>query len=355
MTLNAVMLSLGPSLNISGSVLAELLSNRETLFASPPPISGAETATAVINFGDLEVPPPSPFPDGETTPSPPIPADQSSIASTSASSTSKRKAPRLDKKSSVNRLFTIAGNSDHAKMQSAETLNSSVVNVDPPRVDVPLDKPLSPLPTFADIPPEEPPTEATVPASAGLSKGEDSVEVIETDKGPTTDAGFHPNPVKEQKPQRPPSTPTPIADRFSSGHIDFPSLRSPKSSTAPDSTPNSHPLPQPNASPASVSALALALDSSSVPSTPNPTSNPNPATVIRRGAPVFFQSSANLDKNRSRSASVTPNHSVTKRKDESPTGTPGSANDMAGKVKRLSAGPGPVNVKEVLRSMEMTA
>lgn len=302
MTLNALMLSLGPSLNISGVVLTELLERRKELFSTPPPL---DDETALIDFGDVDIEPPSIPPK----------SDHASRSTTPASRLSEdpvmqpvkenvpKKKPSLPKKPSISRLLSVASGTKSASRQaSMETLQSrqSIVDVSPPRVDVPIGT-TSPLPSF----------EAKVSSDVVVINEEPARESIEhLAERESLDSDNRPS----SESVKPPTTPTPIADRFASTATTFPSLRTPHSSLG-------------SASSASLSALGEVS---------------TPATIRRRGgAPVFFSSASTSGDRHSRSNSANPSISAAglKRKDEQSEGNNAESDDET-RAKRLSAGPG---------------
>jgi hypothetical protein len=301
MTLNALMLSLGPSLNIPGGVLTELLNHRDTLFTTPPPLSVSETAASLIDFGEVNIPPP------EISPVVTIPASASSVALSAqgdiAPAPTLKKVSRLPSKPSLSRLFTTAS---ATPVEPVESSRVSIVEAEPPRVELPLA--ISPMsPSFSSFQQDQP----------------DVVEALEDVVAEDGD-GLTASSASEWL-HRPPITPTPIADRFTNSGSSFPTSLRAKSSSSP---------------------AASLKGSVEAPITVDGSPSSNPATVIRRGAPVFFSSPSTSHE---RSTSGTP--SGVKRKDDSPIldssdGTEGS------RAKRLSAGPGAIDVRDMVRNLE---
>jgi hypothetical protein len=325
MTLNAVMLSLGPSLNIPGGILTELLEHRDDLFAQPPAITGTESANSIINFGDISISPPA-LAKNEL---PPIP-DEDSHAEIAPP---KKKSPKIPQKASVTRLFS--NSSLPKRKQSNDTLSSqhSVVNPSPPRVEMPIGF-AAPLPTFES-------GDKALPAEPTVI---DAVEDL-TDRSVTDDGNSERDVDRSRR--IPPLTPTPIADRYSSATAQYPVLRSQKSSLSSVGT---------SASMMSINPNLSVLDISRSLETPLSGST-NPAAVIRRGGqPVFFSHSGVGDR---RERTVSNVGSGPKRRDEGESGNINTGmvegGDTARNIKRLSAGSGPVNVREVVRSMELSA
>ncbi|WVQ93451.1 hypothetical protein IAU59_000525 [Kwoniella sp. CBS 9459] len=292
MTQNALMLSLGPSLNISGGVLNELIENRETLFAKPPTPPIIEAAEDLIDFGDVSIEPVAPPSMSQTQSStrPTTPASQLTEeslvpASMSGSSRSKR-APRLPAKPSLTKIFGSSMTSI-PRQKSVDTLNS-IVNVEPPRVDVSIGN-NTPLPTFEAVQPDsiEAGTSESVDhkdALKGVSTAAD-VPVPETplpSGAEKLDEVHYPAGTVGERSKMfansgaSSTTSTPIADRFQGTSSPFPALRAVRNS---------------NGS-LSGKSISTASDGNPAKSTGegSPNLSANPASVIRRGQPVFFQS-----------------------------------------------------------------
>jgi len=284
MTHNALMISLGPTLRLSGEHVALLVRHRERIFDNPPLVSAAD----LIDFGsDDELLTLSPTFEDTTLPAPvPVPV-----------APKPRPMSRISKKPSFgNLLGTRASSSNMRRSQSEQAISVSPV---PPRLALP-ERIVAELPTFNngttcnngtpdDI--EEEDMEVTVPDV----KSTDAIE--ETHYAPGTVAAR----------ARVYSTPTPIADRFR------------RSSTLHDLLPN-----HPESIASSMSSSAASIHSTHSGELPPP---PNPMVGLRRSPPLFFQSTA----------SIHPTSKVvgTKRKDDAGTG------EAPGGAKRLSSGPGP--------------
>lgn len=303
MTLNALMLSLGPSLNIPGGVLTEFLDRRTELFSAPPPLDSG--SADLIDFGDvdIDIAPPvlasKPEAARSVTPISRHSDESYKTVPLKDERDSGRKKPQLPKKPSLSRLF---GSSIGMSSGSAESSYSARKPLDaqppalsintspPPRVDVPLVL-TSPLPTFES-------------EMSPVSKGADAEEQATVNKPAEAET----SPALDVDQPRVPSTPTPIADRFSTTGNSFPSLRNPRSSS-------------------SLASLASGAEST------------NPASVRRRGGPGFFASSGDMGSS-SRSHSThtvaTTGGAGTKRKDEDEE----VVTEEEGRAKRLSAGPG---------------
>ena len=321
MDAHGLKLALGPSLKLPGNLLNELVADRERLFHTPPPSTRSETDPVVIDFGHTDISPPSlPSRSEQNLASSPFPASREfpdSSPSPTISQASSRRIPRLNSKSSLSRMFT-SQSSSPKKKSSSESM--SILEI-PPRVDVPLSGEVG---LFPSVPrPQDPETAETriVP-----EKPNDKVEHL-------IDPPKELNPVSEERSS--PSLPTPIADKFSASNITLQPLREPRPVSGSRSAQSS---PQPDNA-----------------------AEPNPARVFRRGPPVFFQSSGSGDRHsRSKSTgsvqSLGPGGPVgVKRKDDSPPlgiDEPGQMGET--RVKRLSAGPGVINVKELVKSMEVT-
>lgn len=153
MTLNALMISLGPSLNIPGGVINELLLRRSSLFATPPPIEDASVSD-LIDFGSVRIAPPS-IPQATMVPlkdEPPSAARSSTPISQVSDDSPPSKGPRVGRiasKPSLTRLFTASSRNLQQDGQPPES--PSVVNPEPPRVDLTIDE-MSPLPNFGKVP-----------------------------------------------------------------------------------------------------------------------------------------------------------------------------------------------------------
>ncbi|WVR03785.1 hypothetical protein IAU60_000780 [Kwoniella sp. DSM 27419] len=351
MTQNALMLSLGPSLNIPGGILNELIEKRQTLFTDPPPPTTLETTADLINFGDVAIPPvSSPLETVHRSETPVSAAtDDGHSMNTAASGSGKSKrASRLPTKPSLTKLFGSSMNV--IPRQNSHDTISSIVTAEPPRVDLPLTD-STPLPTFE----HDKSSNATTPKDdiailadrntqpiTPLSSGVETLQEVQ-----------YPTGTVEERSR---AFSTPIADRFQGTSSPFPPLRGPRSSNG-------------SLSGRSVSTTVSDGNSLGVRGDSPNSKSTNPATVIRRGQPVFFQSAGPgkpLSHSRSTSLSASPllsspNLGSTpvaagkrvsgasiassavgqKRKDEGETArnvSEGSLED--GRAKRLSAGPG---------------
>lgn len=350
MTLNALTLSLGPSLNIPGVVVSELLERRETLFKDPPPPSTIDTAHDLISFSDIDIPPVvSPSAKSSIFSTIDSPYSHKADDSTAVQDGStKRKPPKLPSRPSITKLFT----SSHVSLprqKSVDTL-ASVPDTAPPRVDVAV-SPTSPLPNFQsksktqspDITPTREGASKPGPLVAtysSVASAPPSVPITTASSPgsmePAEEVHYSVGTVEERA--RLFSTPTPIADRFISNQSFFPSLRASGNSTGSSATMRS-----------ASASLILPSGASRPGSASSATSVTNPASVIRRGPSVFFQS-AGVERDRHapghvrsmsaipsgvESASVTSGGAGTKRKDEMI-----NEDGEDGRGKRLSAGPG---------------
>lgn len=285
MSHNALMISLGPTLRLSGEVVALLLRHREALFANPPMVSAED----LVNFGSEELLTLSPTYESLALPS--LTVAKAPVATL---------APRLSKKNSFSNLLG-GSRSSMRRSQSAQVLSVSPV---PPRIALPET-------THVDLP--------KFRATEDIAEG-DEMESIETaepvakasDK--MEDAQYAPGTVASRA--RVFSTSTPIADRFRRGSV------ASSVGIKHDSSLSS--------SPSSDSSLS-GIDGHPVELPPPP----NPRGGLRRSPPIFFQS-----KNSSVVSSDSTDDVVAagmKRKDDpsrvrDPDGAPGGA-------KRLSSGP----------------
>lgn len=304
MSHNALMISLGPTLRLSGDHVTLLLRHREVLFANPPMVSVSD----LIDFGSDELLTLSPTYEDLALPSP-VPSSASSI---------KKPAPRLAKKNSFSNLLG-GGRASVRRSQSEQALSVSPV---PPRLALPE-------PVQVDLP--------SFRMTEDIDEG-DEMESLDTDVAKASDviedAQYAPGTVASRA--RVFSTPTPIADRFRRTST-ISDLRPPKTESIASSF-------------SSVSDSLSGINGEHVDELPVP---PNPLVGLRRSPPIFFQSKAG-----SRSASPSSTSSVVsnvavpvappaevvpvqsagkKRKDDAsrvrdPDGAPGGA-------KRLSSGP----------------
>lgn len=254
MTPNALMISLGPSVNIPGGILTEFLTRRKNLFAKPPSTK-QDTVTDLINFGSVDIAPPS-IPQAAMVPLKPESPLRSSTPHSHISEDSPpakiNRPNRMSSKPSLSRLFTASSrNLAQTDVQPVEPL--SAVNPEPPRVDLTIDE-MSPLPNFGKVPsPVQPPAELPETAST-----DDTTPTQETEEKRLEDI-LHPTPgtVQERIKAYPTST-TPIADRFAKSEAGLPPLR-------------------PNSLSSSISTASAGR-----------TSHDNPATIVKRGQSPFF-------------------------------------------------------------------
>ncbi|WVF65812.1 hypothetical protein IAT40_000549 [Kwoniella sp. CBS 6097] len=299
MTQNALMLSLGPSLNISGGVLNDLIENRATLFAEPPTPSIIEATEDLIDFGEVSIEPVAPpsLPQTQNSTRPTTPASlltDESLAPASlgggGGSTKSKRAPRLPAKPSLTKIFGSSMTSI-PRQKSVDTLNS-IVNAEPPRVDVPIGN-NTPLPTFEagqSDPSESGNSDTPTPKAALLSiltaadvpipetplpSGAEKLDEVHYPAGTVGERS------KIFSNASATSTSTPIADRFQGTSSPFPALRPVRNSNGSLSGKSTS-----TASDGHYPNKATSAGEGS----PNPNAGTNPATVIRRGQPVFFQS-----------------------------------------------------------------
>ncbi|RXK35885.1 hypothetical protein M231_06849 [Tremella mesenterica] len=304
MTLHALRTSLGPSLNLPGNLADELVIRREELFSHPPPITTVESASNLINFSEVSIPPPSVPKDPHHRPITPLSGEEN-VHHVRL----KRSSPRLPKRPSIQRLFS-SGAGFVTRKGSVETMHSaSVIGDLPPQVDIPISNatPMSTLDGHVQSAPH---------------RNDEWVEEKMEELQHLTE-----NPTTSARSRAFSETSTPIADKFQGTSPIFPPLRIPRSSaTSVESS-------------ASIPTLG-SLDGQS--------SNHHGPAMIRRGQPVFFQSQG-LTHHRSKSANGM------KRKDEPEEGEEETEGGRGGK--RLSSGLkfDGVNVRDAVRAMEMTA
>jgi hypothetical protein len=374
MTLNALMLSLGPSLNIPGGILTELLEHRVAFFAKPPPLTTVESTIDLIDFGDVYITPPAipvsevPFsdePSRASTPASQLTTDSYSLIGLGFGDKPK-KMPKLNSKASLSRLL---GGSNGARSSQEALRTSSFVDITPPRVELPLDSPR--LPSFE--------SEVSTRLSAyedmaddltdpNVIAAKDKVEEVHYPTGTVEDRAKLFSLSSLNTPTATttlvsPTTPTPIADMFASTSSTLPSLRAPKSSTG--SMSPSASLPIMSARPSLVHGTGTddGANGNGDAGAGAGAQPANPATFIRRGPPVFFSSTGTHG--RSKSVALTPVSAgiVAGLKNESRlsggagdeqeelVGRTDSENGPEGEIKRFSGG----SVKEMVQSMEAAA
>jgi hypothetical protein len=289
------MISLGPTLRLSGEHVALLVRHRERIFDNPPLVSAAD----LIDFGsDDEMITLSPA--FEDTPLPAL------VMIPVATGPKPRPMSRISKKPSFGNLLGAArGGSAMRRSQSEQALSVSPV---PPRLALP-DRPVVEMPVFNNGTPDdiqETPEELELadPNPADV-KSTDAME----------ESHYAPGTVAARA--RVYSTPTPIADRFR------------RTSTLHDLRPHAESI----ASSAS-SAVSIASNQSGGVGGDQLPPPPNPMVGLRRSPPLFFQSTNSIQPAVTHS-SPTSKVVGTKRKDDAGTG------EAPGGAKRLSSGPGP--------------
>ncbi|KLT42536.1 hypothetical protein CC85DRAFT_302227 [Cutaneotrichosporon oleaginosum] len=140
MSHQALMLSLGPTLRVSGEHAQYFVRHRERLFANPPAVSPRE----MVDFGDEEIPPLSPMYSelsfqGNAPVPPPLP---------------KRSAPKVSKRPSFGNLLASARSSAMRKSQSDHALLLSHHHTGPVAAPAPrlaLPEPLQNVHNFENI------------------------------------------------------------------------------------------------------------------------------------------------------------------------------------------------------------
>lgn len=282
MTTNALMISLGPTLRLSGDHVSLLVRHREQLFADPPLVSAAD----LIDFGSDDEIALSPVYDDVQLPAPiPIPAPSKP-----------RPMSRISKRPSFGNLLSRSSNSSMRRSQSEMGLSVSPA---PPRLALPEAVQVA-LPSFGGSLPSHAHGIAEEMESIDESPFAKSTETLEEAHYPTGTVAAR---------TRVFSTPTPIADRFRRSSNLQHELRPPSdlassaSSFVSDNSFQSNELPIPS----------------------------NPISSLRRSPPLFFQSTA-------AGSSPPATRAGTKRKDD--TGADRSSDTEApGGAKRLSSGP----------------
>ena len=319
MTLNAVMLSLGPSLNIPGGILTELLEKRSTLFASPPPLS----TIPLIDFGDTSITPPQlpgSFQPAQAMKISPSPLDSPrKILGSPTWLPSKPSLPRL----------TNNGSTPLAQKASDEAMRPWKIDESPPRLGLPTFITPKQLDFAADLKPVEHDVDQLNEPIFSTNTNKDDV----VKRYSTGDSPFRP-------------ASTPIADLYRASESPLPPLRAQKSDVGLSGSSDFVPRKLNDTQIPRLGEVHLINGASFI----------NPSSVLQRGSPVFFHQPTGMPERHGRPPSGTP--IGVKRKDDSPTlptVSLGTEGDESGRVKRMSAGPGAVSVREAVRTMEMTA
>jgi hypothetical protein len=331
MSHQALMLSLGPTLRLSGEHVQYFVRHRERLFADPPAVSPRE----MVDFGDEEIPPLSPVYSelsfhGVAAAPPPLP---------------KRPAPKVSKRPSFGNLLASARSSAMRKSQSDHTLMLShhhtgpAAITPPPRLALPENlrnlqsvKPVQVSHVFVETDPDE--TEE-LRSSTGHqyqppAKASDHVD----------DHHYAPGTVAARARVYSAATgssaasgATPIADRFQ------------RSSTTINNLGGS------SLSLSSLSSLSSSLGHNSGHSTTGTElqAPPNPMVTIRRSPPVLFSSTVTTMTNEANVVAAAaaesqnpPASKGVKRKDDD--GAERTREGDRDSAKRLSAGPGVLGV-----------
>ncbi|BEJ16023.1 hypothetical protein CspHIS471_0506280 [Cutaneotrichosporon sp. HIS471] len=331
MSHQALMLSLGPTLRVSGEHVQYFVRHRERLFSDPPAVSPRE----MVDFGDEEIPPLSPIYSeasfhGNAPLPPPLP---------------KRPAPKVSKRPSFGNLLASARSSAMRKSQSDHTLllnhhHTGPAAVPAPRMALPENiqnlqafqkyHNLQGRHVFVETDPDE--TEELRSSMGGHeqpAKASDHVDDHHYAPG-TVAARARVYSVTTGSP--PASGPTPIADRFR------------RSSSAVDNLRGS------SLSLSSLSSLSSSLGHNSGHSTNGADfqTAPNPMVTIRRSPPVLFSSTVTTMTNEAHAvaaaadAQAPPASKGIKRKDDD--GAERTREGDRDSAKRLSAGPGMLGV-----------
>lgn len=223
------MTSFGHSLQISGNVLFELVKRRERLFASPPPLSVGEEAS-LVDFGETCLTPPK-MPAARIAPELPV-RSASLVPSSPVRSIAETPRPAVSHQRSLSSLLNVGMVSKRAstellsKTSPSVSLHTPIVNLEPPKIDLPLDSPA--LPTFGGE------ADADMPAI--------SAQDLPVSSGRNEDVHYASGTVAERSRifSAAERSPTPIADRFTSTASHLPSFRDSTTSrsTARDSSPS---------------------------------------------------------------------------------------------------------------------
>lgn len=318
MSHQALMLSLGPTLRLSGEHVQLFVRHRERLFAEPPAVSPRE----LVDFGDEEIPPLSPvyheinLPNVATSApvAPPLP---------------KRPAPKVSKRPSFGNLLASARSSAMRKSQSDQTLltshhtgngASASTPAAPPRLDLPEN--IQSRHVFIETDPDE--TEELRSSNGGHSPPVKAADIVDDHQYAAGTVAARARVYSAAA-----TGTTPIADRFR------------RSSTTIDNSLGGSSLSLSSASSVSSSLGNNSGGHSSEALQPPP----NPMTSIRRSPPIFFSSAVasanNVSEPTTEAATTTPpaNKGV-KRKDDAGAERTREGDVARDPAKRLSAGPG---------------
>ena len=211
MTLHALMVSLGPSLKVGNGVLSELLKHRLQLFAKPPARSeqtrtgAGETVSDLIDFGSVSIEPPSLGPVATIS----LKEEQSVEITESGDGSRSKKPPRLNSKPSLSKMFS-SSSRNVAQFSDVRSATPSLVDVEPPRVDLTLVQ-TSPLPTFGSIP--SPPMVDPAPPSPQIPSSETTPASLAGSEKQRLEDFHYPSGTVQARTQAL-SSATPIADLF---------------------------------------------------------------------------------------------------------------------------------------------
>lgn len=226
MNFEALVTSFGHSLQISGNVLAELVKRRERLFANPPPMSVRDEVN-LISFGETNLTPPTmprKDPLAANAGRPALPARNTAGPPLSPSpALVPGGRPPVAHQRSFSNLLNVGKSANKRSSQASlkvdtspeASIRNSIVDLEPPKIDVPIDSPA--LPTFGGE------TEELSIPSARQSADASSLQRLE-------ERHYEAGTVAQRANMFAPRarTPTPIADRFTSGASTMPSLRDPE-------------------------------------------------------------------------------------------------------------------------------
>lgn len=309
MSHQALMLSLGPTLRISGEHVQYFVRHREELFANPPAVSPRE----MVDFGDEEIPPLSPVYSEMSLPlaPPALP---------------KRPAPKVSKRPSFGNLLANARSSAMRKSQSDQTLlanrhtDPATTAPPPPRLALPENIQSRPHHVFVEMDPDE--TEELRSSNGGHSPPAKASDLVD-------DHHYAPGTVAARARVYSSATgTTPIADRFQ------------RSSVTVDNS-----LGGSSLSLSSSSSISSSLGHNSTHSTSdNLQAPPNPMISIRRSPPILFSSTVTAMNNEANAVAAAvapaPASKGVKRKDDAGAERTREGDVARDPAKRLSAGPG---------------
>lgn len=310
MSHQALMLSLGPTLRLSGEHVQYFVRHRERLFSNPPAVSPRE----MVNFGDEEIPPLSP-----------VYSEMSLAISSAPPALPKRPAPKVSKRPSFGNLLSSARSSAMRKSQSDQSLLTShhtgPATAPTPRLALPENIQGRHNHGFVEMDPDE--TEELRSSNGGHSPPTKSSDLVD-------DHHYAPGTVAARaRVYSSAAAQTPIADRFQ------------RSSATIDNS-----LGGSSLSLSSTSSVSSSLGPNSAHNTEGLQAPANPMITIRRSPPILFASTVtamNSEASAIAAAAATapaPASKGVKRMDDAASERTREGDSARDPAKRLSAGPG---------------